>query len=65
MISKDLLIFGGENKKYRIDINQYKIFKIIDSLNSYYITGLFILNEKIFLKGNFFGATRLMDLWKW
>ena len=58
MITKNLLIFGGKNEIYIIDINKYKIVKKIDSPHSNYNVGFCMINEKMFLTGDYLGTIR-------
>ena len=51
MINKDLLIVGGMNKISIINVNQYKLVRIIDANNSK-INGFLMINKNIFLTGD-------------
>ena len=52
MINKDLLLIPGNNKLSIIDINQYKLIKIIDAPNSGSIYSVCMLNKNILLTGD-------------
>ena len=58
MISKELLLIPGINKISIIDINEYKLIRIIDVPNSNNIIGTCILNENILLTGDKNGIIR-------
>ena len=58
MISKELLLIPGINKISIIDINEYKLIRIIDIPNSNNIIGTCILNENILLTGDKNGIIR-------
>ena len=49
MISKDLLLIPGEKKISIIDINRYKLIRIIDVPNSNWLCGAILLNENMLL----------------
>ena len=51
MISKDLLLIPGENQISIIDINKYKLIRIIDIPNSDFNYGVCMLNKNILLTG--------------
>ena len=51
MITKDLLIIGGYNKIYIINVNQYTLIREIEIPNSSYINRFCKLNENMFLTG--------------
>ena len=57
MITKDLLIIGGENKIFIINVNQYRIVRVIEVLKSI-INGFCMLNENMFLTGDDNGIIR-------
>ena len=52
MISKELLFISGENKISIININEYKLIKIIEVSNSSWINGACMLNDNIILTGD-------------
>ena len=52
MISKDLLLIPGENKISIININEYKLIKIIEVLDSNWICGVCMLNQNMLLTGD-------------
>ena len=52
MINKDLLIIPGKNKISIININKYKLERIIDINESGDISGICMLNENILLTGD-------------
>ena len=49
MISKDLLLIPGEKKISIIDINRYKLIRIIDVPNSNWLCGAILLNKNMLL----------------
>ena len=57
MITKDLLVIGGKNNISIININEYKLIRIIEVTNSS-IYGFCMLNENIFLTGDNNGKIR-------
>lgn len=61
MITKDLLIIGGYNEIYIINVNQYKLIKIIDVFNAGLIFGFCMLNNNMFLTG---GEDKMIRQWK-
>ena len=59
MITKNLLIIGGYNKISIINVNQYKLIKVIEiTESSYAIYGFCMLNEYMFLTGSDNGIIR-------
>ena len=58
MISKELLFISGENKISIININKYKLIKIIEVSNSSWIGGACMLNDNIILTGDDNGVIR-------
>jgi len=58
MISKELLLIPGINKISIININEYKLIRIIDVPNSSNIAGTCILNKNILLTGDKKGIIR-------
>ena len=52
IISKNLLVIGGERKITIIDINKYKLVRIIEVTDSKWIFGFCMINENIFLTGD-------------
>ena len=52
MISKELLFISGENKISIININKYKLIRVIEVPNSSWINGACILNDNIILTGD-------------
>jgi len=52
MIKKDLLLVSGYNELYIININLYKLVKIIDSPDSGYMVCNLLLNENMLLTGD-------------
>ena len=61
MITKDLLIIGGENKISIIDVNQYKLVRIVEVKNSSWIRGFCFWNDNIFLTSD---NNRVIREWK-
>ena len=53
MISKDLLIIPGQNKLSIINVNQYRLIRVIDVEGSDWITGVCMLNENMILTGDY------------
>ena len=58
MVTKDILIIGGENKITMINVNQYKIVRIIKMPDSNLILGFCMINENMFLTGDNNGMIR-------
>ena len=58
LITKDLLIIGGENKMSIVDVNSYKLVRVIEEPNSGYIRGFCMLNKNMFLAGDNNGIIR-------
>ena len=58
MISNDFLIVPGENKISIININCYKLERIIDVPEASYINGVCLLNQNMLLTGDFNGCIR-------
>ena len=58
MITKDLLIIGGNNKISIINVNQYRVIREIEVPNSNYIFGYCKINENMFLTGDNNGIIR-------
>ena len=52
MISKDLLLIPGKYKISIININEYKLIKIIEVLDSSWICGVCMLNQNMLLTGD-------------
>ena len=52
IIEKDLLVLGGYNQLYIININSYKLIEPINSHGSGYITCSLLLDENILLTGD-------------
>ena len=53
MITKDLLIIPGQNKLSIINVNQYRLIRVIDVEGSSWITGVCMLNENMILTGDY------------
>ena len=58
MISKDILLFSGENKISIININYYDLIREIEVPNSGSINGSCILNKNILFTGDGKGIIR-------
>ena len=58
MISKELLLIPGINKISIININEYKLIRIIDIPNSKEIAGICMLNKNILFTGDKNGIIR-------
>ena len=52
MISKDLLLIPGQKKISIININSYKLIRIIDVPNSEWLCGACMLNKNMLLLGD-------------
>ena len=61
MISENLLLIPGENKISLININEYKIIKIIEVPDSNWILGVCALNKNMILTGDY---SKAMNQWK-
>ena len=61
MISKELLFISGENKISIININKYKLIKILEVSNSGWIRGACMLNKNIILTGD---SNSIIREWK-
>ena len=61
MINKDLLLIPGENKISIININKYKLERIININGSGWIRGICMLNENILLTGD---ENKIIKEWK-
>ena len=53
MISKDLLLIPGENKISIVNVNEYKLIKVIEEPGASWILGVCILNENMILTGDY------------
>ena len=53
MISKDLLLIPGENKISIINVNYYKLVRVVDVSGSSWICGVCMLNENMLLTGDY------------
>ena len=53
MISKDLLLIPGENKISIINVNYYKLVRVIDVPGASWICGVCILNQNMLLTGEY------------
>ena len=61
MIKKDLLLIPGENQMSIINVNQYKIVKVIEIPNSNWICGVCLLNKNMLLTGD---CKKVIRQWK-
>ena len=61
MISENLLLIPGENKISLININEYKIIKIIEVPGSNWILGVCALNKNMILTGDY---SKAINQWK-
>ena len=61
MIKKNLLLIPGQNKISIVDINQYKIIRVIEVLGSDYICSVCMLNENMILTGD---CSKMIKQWK-
>ena len=62
MISKDLLIIGGMNTLTLIDVDQYQMIKLIELKNSLHNSGFCMINENMFITGDFNGTLRQWEI---
>ena len=53
MISKDLLLIPGENKISIINVNYYKLVRVIDVPGASMICGVCMLNQNMLLTGDY------------
>ena len=53
MITKDLLLIPGENKISIINVNQYRLVRVIEVSGSSSICGVCILNKNMILTGDY------------
>ena len=53
MITKDLLLIGGENRIFIINVNKYELVRTVEVQNSSWIFGFCFLNDNIFLTGDY------------
>ena len=58
LITKDLLIISGENKMSIVDVNKYKLVRVIEEPNAGHIRGFCKLNKTMFLVGDNNGIIR-------
>ena len=61
MITKDLLLITGENKISIINVNNYKLLRIINVPGASYIRGVCILNQNMLLTGD---ESKIIRQWK-
>ena len=61
MVKKNLLLIPGQNKISIVDINQYKIIRVIEVLCSDYICSVCMLNENMILAGD---CSKMIKQWK-
>ena len=61
MMTKELLLIPGENKISIVDINQYRLVRVIEVSGSSWICGVCILNKKMILTGDY---SELIRQWK-
>jgi WD40 repeat protein len=53
MMTKDLLLIPGENKMSIINVNHYKLIRVIEVSGSSWICGVCILNKNMILTGDY------------
>ena len=53
MINKELLVVPGENKISIINVNEYKLVRIIEVPGSSWICGVCMLNKNMLLTGDY------------
>jgi len=61
MLKKDLLLIPGENQISIININEYKLIRIINVPNSNQITGVCLLNKDMLLTGD---ESKIIRQWR-
>ena len=61
MISKDLLLIPGENKISIINVNYYKLVRVIDVPGASWICGVCMLNQNMLLTGD---AAQIIRQWR-
>ena len=61
MISKNLLLIPGENKISLININEYKLFSIIEVAGASWLLGVCMLNENMIIMGSY---SKILYQWK-
>ena len=61
MISKELLVIPGENKISIVNVNEYKLVRIIEAPGSSYICGVCLLNKNMLLTGDY---SKVIRQWK-
>ena len=53
MITEELLLIPGENKISIINVNQYRLVRVIDVSGSGWIYGICMLNKNMLLTGDY------------
>ena len=61
MISKDFLVIPGYNAISIINVNEYKLVRVIEVLNSSYIKGICKLNQNMLITGD---DSKTLRQWK-
>ena len=61
MINKDLLVIPGENKISILNVNEYKLVRIIKVPGSSWICGVCMLNKDMLLTGDY---SEVIRQWK-
>ena len=61
MISKELLVIPGDNKISIINVNEYKLIRIIEVPGSTWICGVCMLSTNILLTGD---SSKIIRQWK-
>ena len=61
MISKDFLVIPGYNTISIINVNEYKLVRVIEVLNSSYIKGICKLNQNMLITGD---DSKTLRQWK-
>ena len=61
MISKDLLLIPGENKISIVNVNQYKLVRVIEVPGSSWICGVCMLNKNMILTADY---SEIINQWK-
>ena len=61
MISKDLLLIPGENKISIVNVNYYKLVRVVDVQEAGMISGVCMLNQNMLLTGD---KSKIIRQWR-
>ena len=61
MISKELLVIPGENKISIVNINEYKLVRIIEVPGASWICGICMVNKNMILTGDY---SKVLRQWR-